>query len=77
MKGFKTHSGMVFLLDSIKNIGIGKNAKKIHTFKPLQPTYKFVGKDGIQKEFSNPILESESIEFESLKKQFGCLEIIY
>lgn len=76
MKGFKTHSGMVFLLDSIKNIGIGKNAKKIHTFKPLNPTYLFVGKDGIQKEFSNPILESESIEYDNLKKQFGCTEII-
>ena len=76
MKGFKTHSGMVFLLDSIKNIGIGKNAKKIHIFKPLQPTYLFVGKDGVQKEFSNPILESETIEYYNLKKQFGCTEII-
>ena len=77
MKGFKTHSGMVFLLDSIKIIGIGKNAKKIHIFKPLEPKYSFVGKDGVPKEFSNPILESESIEYDNLKKQFGCTEIIY
>jgi hypothetical protein len=76
MIGFKTHSGMVFLLDTIKNVGIGKNAKKIHTFKPSEPTYQFVGKDGMQKEYNNPTLESESIEFESLRKQFGCIEII-
>lgn len=76
MKGFKTYSGMVFLLDSIKSIGIGKNAKKIHTFKPLQPTYKFSGKDGVVTEYNNPTIQTESIEFEELNKKFGCVEII-
>lgn len=76
MKGFKTYSGMVFLHDSVKNIGIGKNAKKIHTFKPLEATYKFVGRDGTEKEYNNPTIQTESIEFEELNKKFGCVEII-
>jgi hypothetical protein len=76
MIGFKTHSGMIFLLDSIKNVGIGKNAKKIHTFKPLHQTYKFIAIDGVVTEYNNPTIQTESIEFEELNKKFGCVEII-
>ena len=71
MKGFITFSGLVFLLDSIRIVGIGKNAKKVHTFKPSEMTYIFKGA-----EFKNPRIETDNIEIKYLTKQYGCIEII-
>ena len=71
MKGFITFSGLVFLLDSIRIVGIGKNAKKVHTFKPSEMTYIFKGA-----EFKNPTIETDNIEIKYLTKQYGCIEII-